>query len=150
MNPNARRRTIMLLAHSLRVANHWPMSTALCWAWKMERARLCVQAVGVTFGRRQEALRRLSRYPADMTALGLVQEPGNAHDPHAVAVVASVRGLGSVTVGYLPRRVAAILAPLMDRGQALRVCGWTTAEGGLRITLAFGQGRERAARLRIA
>lgn len=44
----------------------------------------------------------------------LVRDPGNVHDPNAVAV--EVEGAGHV--GYIEARMAAKLAPAMDGGEA--------------------------------
>lgn len=65
---------------------------------------------GVTFEGRQGVVGRLS--PG--TPLRLVREPDNAHDPCAVAVHAP----SGEQVGFLNRRLAAVLAPEIDRGGA--------------------------------
>jgi hypothetical protein len=49
----------------------------------------------------------------------LVRERDNAHDVNAVAVIATVAGKGSYTMGYLPRVLAAFIAPLLDAGKAI-------------------------------
>ena len=45
------------------------------------------------------------------TALRLVREPSNKHNPNAVAVFSN-----SLLIGYLPRNLAAKLAPCIDNG----------------------------------
>lgn len=52
--------------------------------------------------------------------LGLKREPDNAHDPNAIAVVDD----SGRPVAYLPRDMAARLAPVMDRGEACDVGSW--------------------------
>lgn len=56
----------------------------------------------------------------------LVREPGNAHDPHAIAVYGRGR-----RVGYVAASRAAALAPLLDslEGDAFRVGGAVVTEG---------------------
>lgn len=54
-----------------------------------------------------------SRAVAPGAALGLRREPGNEHDPDAVAVLAG----DAAQVGYVPREVAGRLAPELDAGR---------------------------------
>ena len=46
------------------------------------------------------------------TALALRREPGNEHDPNAIAVLTAA----GAQVGWVPREVAAELAPALDAG----------------------------------
>ena len=52
--------------------------------------------------------------------LGLVREPDNAHDPNAVAVVDD----SGTHIAYLPRDIAARVAPGMDAGTTCEVADW--------------------------
>jgi hypothetical protein len=97
---------------------------------------------GVSFGNRQEALRRLAAYnPADVRAV-LVPEPENPADPAAVAVMVGVNGgKGLYQLGYLPRTLAPVAAALGGQLPALRVVsgswGWANkATFGARLALA--------------
>ncbi|MCL4516917.1 MAG: single-stranded-DNA-specific exonuclease RecJ, partial [Firmicutes bacterium] len=63
---------------------------------------------GVTFGGRQEEIRRIS--PAQ--PLFLIREPENIYDPNAVKVLEP----GGATIGYLKADLARHLAAVMDRG----------------------------------
>lgn len=63
---------------------------------------------GVTFDGRQELIARLE--PG--VPLRVVREPDNPHDPCAVALVEPY----GTRVGYLNRRLAAVLAPAIDAG----------------------------------
>jgi hypothetical protein len=91
---------------------------------------------GVSFGNRQEALRRLARYnPADVRAV-LVPEPSNPADPAAVAVMVGVQGgRGLYRLGYVPRTLAPVVTAF--RVQFLRL---HLVEGehsrGARVSLA--------------
>ena len=65
------------------------------------------------------------------------REPRNHYDPNAIAVLTAN---GHAQAGYIPKEVAAKLAPMMDRGQPLAavVC-WESREGkrrnGLRLLI---------------
>lgn len=139
---HATRVAVMTLAHSLRRANHWPMSTALRLAWKMARGGIAVHVAGVTFGNRQEALRHLAWYPAKRKVV-TIKRVANAHDSNAVAVYVTVIGKGTVQVGFLPRHVAVLLAPLMDKGLTPEIADWEVIRGktlgiALRLHLLAG------------
>jgi hypothetical protein len=97
---------------------------------------------GVSFGNRQEALRRLAAYrPAAIRAV-LVPEPSNPADPAAVAVMVGVQGgSGLFRLGYVPRNLAPVAAALGGKLPALRVVsgswGWANKTTfGARVSLA--------------
>jgi hypothetical protein len=112
-------------------------------AWIIVKAGgLEVAVRGVSFGNRQEALRRLAAYnPADVRAV-LVPEPENPADPAAVAVMVGVQGgKGLYRLGYVPRNLAPVAAALGGRLPALRVVsgswGWANKTTyGARLALA--------------
>jgi hypothetical protein len=86
-------------------------------AWAVVKAGGLELAVrGVSFGNRQEALRRLAAYnPADVRAV-LVPEPANPADPAAVAVMVGVQnGRGLYRLGYVPQNLAPVVAALGGR-----------------------------------
>jgi hypothetical protein len=108
-------------------------------AWAIVKAGGLELAVkGVSFGNRQEALKRLSAYAPDQVMAVLVPEPSNPADPAAVAVMVGVRnGRGLYRLGYVPRDMALVVATLGARLPALRVVsgsGKTTY--GARVALA--------------
>jgi|GEM_PF-3797183 len=142
MNPTTtRRRTVMLLAHSLRAAHSWSMSVALRWAWRIEKSDIAATVAGVRYGKRQTALEHLSRYSARDTFLSLQRESQNRYDRNAVAIVVSVAGRGSARVGYLAAATARVVAPLLDRGLLVRVGNWSITGGdvmGLQLRLTVG------------
>ena len=112
-------------------------------AWAIVKAGGLELAVrGVTFGNRQEALRRLAAYnPADVRAV-LVPDPENPADPGAVAVKVGVRwGKGLYHLGYVPRNMAPIVGALPPQLPAVRVVsgswGWSgKTTYGARVALA--------------
>jgi ADP-ribosylglycohydrolase len=111
---------VMTIANSL-VKDGVGRSAAMVKAWALIKlAAVDTKAAGVTHGRRQQALAHLERYPAGMVSVSLIRERENAFDKNAVAVVASVAGKGSYVVGYVPRMLAAFLAPLMDAGKGVQ------------------------------
>jgi hypothetical protein len=106
-------------------------------AWAVVKARTVELAVkGVSFGTRQEALRRLARYnPAQVMAV-LVPEPENPADPRAVAVMVGVQnGRGLYRLGYVPRNLAPVAAVLRGQLPRLRLVEGEYSRGA-RLALA--------------
>jgi hypothetical protein len=127
-----------------RISRDVSRHDAFVQAWAIVKAGgLEVAVRGVSFGNRQEALRRLARYnPADVRAV-LVPEPSNPADPAAVAVMVGVQGgKGLYRLGYVPRTLAPVAAALGGKFPALRVVsgswGWAnkTTTFGARLALA--------------
>jgi hypothetical protein len=111
-------------------------SVAFKKAWAIVKAGGLELAVkGVTFGNRQEALKRLAAYsPAQLRAV-LVPEPENKQDPAAVAVLVGVNGRkGLFHLGYTPRELAPVLAAMRGlhtlQFPALRVVSGTWGWAG--------------------
>ena len=118
-------------------------SAAFSRAWAIVKAGGLELAVkGVTFGNRQEALKRLAAYKPDQIRAVLVPEPTNPVDPAAVAVLVGVQnGKGLYRLGYVPRDMAAVVPALGAKLPALRVVsgtwGWSgKTTFGARVALA--------------
>lgn len=111
---------VMTIANRL-VAQGFNRANAMAKAWILVKMPLVeTRVAGVTFGKRQLAIEHLTRYkPQDIT-IQLVRERASTYDVNSVAVVASVAGRGSYTVGYLPKALAAFVAPLLDAGKQLQ------------------------------
>jgi hypothetical protein len=96
----------------------------------------------VSFGTRQEALKRLAAYSPEQVRAVLVPEPENPADPAAVAVMVGVQGgKGLYRLGYVPRNMAPVAAALGGQLPALRVVSGTWGYSnkttfGARIALA--------------
>jgi hypothetical protein len=96
-------------------------SAAFRRAWQLIKAETVeTNIAGVTYGNRQTALERLNKYDTQLISVNLTREAANEHDSNAIAVIVTVQGKGSYTVGYLPRRLAATIAPLLDAGKAVK------------------------------
>ena len=108
------RKAVMTLAAALQ-DNACPWPDALKQAWAIARKRQTTNVAGVTYGNRQTALARLETYDKKAINVWLEREPLNPHDGNAVRVIVSVNGSASYKLGYLPRKQAAILAPLLDK-----------------------------------
>lgn len=86
-----------------------------------------VNVAGVTFEGRQETLAALyetQKKSGEPLGGWLKREPDNRYDPNAIQVFAGSDtdyGLVQVHIGYIPKAVAAQLAPRMDTGEAVRV-----------------------------
>jgi hypothetical protein len=97
---------------------------------------------GVSFGNRQEALKRLAGYAPEQVRAVLVPEPSNRADPAAVAVMVGVNGgKGLFRLGYVPRNLAPVVSALGGQLPALRVVsgtwGWANKTTfGARVALA--------------
>jgi len=110
---------VMTIANRL-VAQGYNRENAMIKAWVLVKMPLVeTKVAGVTFGNRQKAIEHLSQYSAEQISITLVRERDNAHDSNAVAVYAVVTGKGSYCIGYLPKALAAFVAPLMDTGKSV-------------------------------
>lgn len=82
------------------------------------------QVAGVTFSNRQFCLRALRRSRKE-NKIALIREPQNKHDANAIKVIAiSLPERHTKMLGYVPKDLAAQLAPLMDDCVFIRVCDW--------------------------
>lgn len=87
-------------------------STAMVKAWILAKLpALLVKVKGVTYGNRQRAIEHLTRYTPEDIHISLERDAGNSADSNATAVVAAV----NYVMGYLPRPLAALVAPVVDR-----------------------------------
>jgi len=92
-------------------------SAAFVRAWAIVKAGAVEMTVrGVSFGTRQEALRRLAQYnPANVRAF-IMPEPENTADPAALAVMVMVQGgRGVYRLGYVPREMTGIARAMRSR-----------------------------------
>ncbi len=110
---NKTRSKVMTIANHL-VKQGLTRSMAMLKAWVIVKANaLRIKVKGTS--RRQNALEKLAGVnPADIS-VKLKREPRNAHDSNAIAVYAALRDNKVFFIGYLPKAVAAVLAPLMDK-----------------------------------
>jgi hypothetical protein len=115
-----------------RLAGTMGRSAAFREAWTIVRGSVEIAVKGVSFGSRQEAIRRLGNYrPADIRVF-IAPEPGNPVDRNAAAVMVGVQGgRGYYRLGYVPAELAPA-APVV-RAAAIRLVDGTTR--GARITL---------------
>lgn len=111
---------VMSIANKL-VAQGYNRANAMIKAWALVKMpQVITKAAGVTYGKRQKALEHLARYTPEQISIRLERERNNEFDRNAVAVIATVQGKGSYCMGYLPRALAAFVAPLMDAGKAVQ------------------------------
>jgi hypothetical protein len=114
---------VMTLGNKLAPRMGGDRKAAFVQAWVIVKAGGLELAVrGVSFGNRQEALRRLAQYAPEQVRAVLVPEPENPADPAAVAVLVGVNGgKGLYRLGYVPRNMAPVAAALGGQLPALRV-----------------------------
>ena len=117
---------VMTIANRL-VKQGMNRRAAMLKAWVIAKASaLQVKVKGTS--RRQNELEKLSSVnPADISVT-LRREPHNSHDSNAIAVYAALTNHRVFFIGYLPKAIASVLAPLFDKGRkpqakAFRVTG---------------------------
>jgi hypothetical protein len=112
-----------VMALGNRLAPRMGRHEAFVNAWVIVKAGgLELEVRGVSFGNRQEALRRLTRYSPGQIKAFIVPEPENKFDGKAAAVYVGVQyGRGIFCMGYLPKEYAPAAASL--KAAALRVIG---------------------------
>lgn len=111
---------------------------AMAKAWALVKLpNVLTKVAGVTYGKRQTALAHLTRYNPQNIRISLFRDKDNAADENAVAVIATVRNKGSYTMGYLPKALAAFVAPLMDKGAEVR-SRFVEVRGGQELYLNYG------------
>jgi len=74
---------------------------------------ITTKLAGVTFGDAQENIKKFGC--RDILSYALVREPDNPFDPNAIKVTL----FGIWFMGYVPKKLAKILAPVMDAGTDL-------------------------------
>lgn len=128
---------VMTIANAL-VKQGLSRSAAMVQAWiTVKLRRIETKTAGVTHGNRQKLLARLARYSAEDITITLNREPENKADRNAVQVIAAVRGKGSAVMGYLNRQLAAVVAPLLDKGKRV-VSAFKAITGGEEYFLNYG------------
>ena len=111
---------VMAIANRL-VAQGYSRVVAMIKAWALVKLPLIeTKVAGVTFENRQEAIKNLSQYDPSEITINLTRDPGNPHDGNAIAVYAAVEGKGLYFMGYLPKALAAFVAPVMDTGRVVQ------------------------------
>jgi hypothetical protein len=116
---------------------------AFIQAWAIVKAGgLEIAVKGVSFGNRQEALKRLAAYAPERIKAVLVPEPVNPQDGNAIAVMVGVQnGQGLYCMGYVPREMTAAVSAIGGQLAALRVVSGTWGRThhvtfGARVALA--------------
>ena len=131
----------MIMANSL-VKHGMNRRTAMLKAWIIAKASALRTKVKGT-SRRQSELEQLAALDPSEISVQLKREPHNSDDSDAVAVYAVSSNRRAFFVGYLPRAVASVLAPLFDKGKepqakAFRVTGGFNPWVNYGATLAIG------------
>ena len=126
---------VMSLGNRLAPKMDSDRTAAFIKAWAIVKAGGLELAVrGVSFGNRQEALRRLNRYSPHRVITFLMPEKDNPADRNAIAVMCGVSyGRGYYKLGYIPANDTGTAAAV--RGKAsIKVVGGDIL--GARLTLA--------------
>ena len=101
--------------------NGYNRSQAFKKAWQLVKTAVVeTKVAGVTVGKRQTALENLTKYDSELISVDLERDSANEYDRNAIRVIATVRGKGSYCIGYVPKTLAALIAPLIDANRAVR------------------------------
>lgn len=115
------RKAVCTMANELRKEGY-TLSQAFRKAWKRIKLSMKIRAVGTTAGNIQERLGFMKRFPVNTMQAELVREPENPFDKNAIKIVIHLRSINRKTViGYVPRRLAAGLAAVIDAGIQAKV-----------------------------
>ena len=137
MTAREKRSAVMTIANALK-RQGMTRSAAMIRAWITVKLRtIRTKAAGVTFGRRQALIERLTRYSSEEITIQLQRENGNAYDRNAVQIIAAVKGKGAAVIGYINRELAAAIAPLLDKGKAIKAA-FEGITGGHEYGLNYG------------
>jgi hypothetical protein len=128
---------VMTLGNKLAPRMGGDRNAAFVEAWAVVKAGGLELAVrGVSFGNRQEALRRLAAYNPTQVRAVLVPEPSNRADPQAMAVMVGVNGgKGLYRLGYVPRTLAPVVVALRGQLPRLRLVEGENSRGA-RLAMA--------------
>ncbi len=132
---------VMTIANRL-VKQGYNRANAMVKAWVLVKMPSVLTKVsGVTYGKRQQAIEHLTHYCPENIRISLYRDRTNAYDSNAIAVIATVRGKGSYTMGYLPKALSAFIAPLMDAGKTI-ISRFTEVRGTGEPYMNYGLGIE--------
>ena len=117
---NVKKSNVCTIANKL--ANKaYGRSEAFRRAWELVKtANVETKVAGVTFRNRQQALENLTKYNAELISVKLERDAANEYDRNAIKVIITVKGKGSYFIGFVPKTLAAMLAPLIDANKAVR------------------------------
>ena len=106
-----------VMAMGNRLSASMDRKSAFIKAWEIMKAgSIKLSVKGVSFGTRQEALRRLSQYPVNNIVTFLVPEPENTYDKNAIAVRVGVQyGKGLYTLGYIAKEMTGLVKALKPK-----------------------------------
>lgn len=141
------RRKVMMIANYLFHKCGYVQSNAMRTAWRLVKTdNIETRVAGVTFENRQRILHKVAVCYPDV-AVQLCREKSNEYDANAVAVYAVVHSKYRAKIGYLPAKVAAVVATLLDKGMNVatsrfRIVGGLDPEYptyGARLMLSLGE-----------
>jgi len=128
---------VMTIANKL-VSKGYSRSVAMVKAWVIAKAEsLKTRVAGVTKLFRQEALQAIEKAIPANVGITLKHEQFNRYDSNAVAVYATIQGQTDMLIGYLPRAVAFVVAPLIDKG-ITPIAKGVTIVGGFNEFVSYG------------
>ncbi|MDD6490202.1 MAG: HIRAN domain-containing protein [Clostridia bacterium] len=103
--------TLCKVANNLRKKGY-SLSVAFRLAWRLIKGVANIKVSGVS--KHQRAIEHLRRYDSKDIKVVLQREANNTYDKNAIAVLVSVNNSASYKIGYVPRKIAALLYEIMD------------------------------------
>ncbi len=126
---------VMTIANRL-VKQGMSRRTAMLKAWVIAKASaLRVKVKGTS--RRQSELEKLSAFKPSEISVQLKREPHNSFDGNAIAVYAASNTRKVFFIGYLPKTVASVVAPLFDKGEEPKTKAFNIT-GGFNPWVSYG------------
>lgn len=126
---------VMTIANRL-VKQGMSRRTAMLKAWVIAKASaLRVKVKGTS--RRQSELEKLSAFKPSEISVQLKREPHNSFDGNAIAVYAASSTRKVFFIGYLPKVVASVVAPLFDKGEEPKTKAFNIT-GGFNPWVSYG------------
>lgn len=132
---NVTKSKVMTIANRL-VKQGMSRRTAMLKAWVIAKASaLRVKVKGTS--RRQSELEKLSAFKPSEISVQLKREPHNSFDGNAIAVYAASNDRRAFFIGYLPKAVASVVAPLFDKGEEPKTKAFNIT-GGFNPWVSYG------------
>lgn len=126
---------VMTIANRL-ARNGMSRRAAILKAWVIAKASaLRVKVKGTS--RRQSELEQLSEFKPSDISVTFRREPHNSYDSNAIAVYAVSSAHKVFFIGYLPKAVASVVAPLFDKGREPKAKAFNVT-GGFNPWVSYG------------
>lgn len=97
----------------------YSLSSAFRKAWKRMKQGMTMRVTGVTYGNRQEDLKKLKYLRGFQIETSLERDKYNPYDKNAIKVIITIKKADikrTGCIGYVNREVAEVLSKVLDKG----------------------------------